>query len=264
MADEATVKQWETFLASSPLGVSYSGQTGQVTPALQTAINQLALKLQQTLGRPVNLTVYDPASAQKLFQEAQQAKQKPEAPGQKPAQPAQKTSQGELIKAWRAYLKVGDANNPQPDQQLIQAITAAEGKISSVVPSAKGIIWQGNQINPQVPPSEYDTALKLLQQAKPADKPVEQPKTAVAMPTLDALGPPPGRDEQPSATKFVLSDEDTKIETGDPMETQMNGVMVNKLPKRPRRRRRRRCKGRRPTMDDRLLRLVDLMADMKK
>jgi hypothetical protein len=264
MPNEATVKQWEAFLATSPLGVSYGGgQTGKVSPALQNAHRQLVQKIQSALNRPLNITLDQPPTvAQNLVGEVQKKQQAEQPAPQQPPQEQPKTGQGELVKAWRGYLKVGDPNNPQSDPQLAQAITAAETKISSVIPSAKGIIWQGNQINPQVPPAEYDAALKLLQQHSQEAKPAEtEPKTATAMPTLDALGPPPTREEQPMATKFVMSDEDTKIQTGDPRETQQQGITAIKLPAAKKKRKR---KGRKLTMDERLLRLVDLMAETKK
>jgi hypothetical protein len=287
MPNEAAIKQWEVFLATAPASIGSQrytgGQTGKVSPALQGALTQLTAKLKEILGRPVSLNLsQSPNTALQLIGEAQKKLQEPKPqpkpqPAAKPeAQPAAapKTAQGELVKAWRGYLKVGDPNNPQPDPQLVQAITAAETKISSVVPAAKGMIWQGSQINPQVPPTEYDAALKVMQQAqakaKPEAKPAPvaapaEPKKAVAVATLDALGPPPTRDEQPMATKFVLSDEDTKIETGDPMETQQQGIMVAKIPARKRRRKRKgQQKAKRMTMDDRLMQLVDLMAETKK
>lgn len=51
------------------------------------------------------------------------------------------------------------------------------------------------------------------------------------MPTLDELGPPQEQKDVPIAVKWTPSGEDTKIQTGDKMTSQQQGMMVNKMPK---------------------------------
>ena len=51
------------------------------------------------------------------------------------------------------------------------------------------------------------------------------------MPTLDELGPPQEQKDVPIAVKWTPSGEDAKIQTGDKMTSQQNGMMVNKMPK---------------------------------
>jgi hypothetical protein len=158
--------------------------------------------------------------------------------------------QSKLITAWREYLGVGDPNNPEMDDQLYQEIKKAEEILSTGVPSIKGMIVSGNRINPRIPPEEYAAAQELIKKS---------------MPTMDALGPPPERTDRPMATKFVISDEDTKIETGDPESTQKQGVMGEKLPPEKKSEKSKRDKvppKKRLNLDDRMMEMLNLIENV--
>ena len=262
MANASVIKQWETFLATSPLGISHSGPKGDLS-ALQATVQKLQAKLQQETGIHIILLIdVGPNFAQQQVQKIQQAKQQQAQPQAQPAEgqePAPVTAQGELVKAWKKHLGVTNPEDPKPTPDFVSAIVTAENKLSSQIPTIKGLIWNPNkqEVNPQTPPAEYQAALQILQQQP---KKPEQ-KVATANATMDALGPPPTPEERPGATRFLLNSEETKIETGDPMQTQMQGITVNKI---PRRKRKRRSKCPPMSMGDRLLKLVEMMEQTKK
>lgn len=78
------------------------------------------------------------------------------------------------------------------------------------------------------------------------------PRYKVSQVGLDILGPPPsGVDEMPSATRWLKTTEESEIETGNPENTQMNGVMVNQIPVKTK-------------LDDRMVRLLELFYAQNK
>ena len=156
--------------------------------------------------------------------------------------------QSKLIIAWRNYLGVGDLNNTKMDASLQQAIKKAEDELADKVPSVKGmILLKGARINPQTPPEEYAAAKELIKKS---------------MPTLDALGPPPERTDRPMATKFVPSDEDNIIETGDPDSTQKQGVMREELPPEKKPEKPKKPAKKQLNLDDRMMKLLDLIENV--
>ena len=139
------------------------------------------------------------------------------------------------IKAWRLYLKIGNPNDGL-DDELIYAIKTAESKLSNLIPS-DNIIFQNN-----ISPEEYHKSLLLVE----------------AQATMDAMGPAPTRDELPSATKFMVSDEESKLNSWDPNYTQQQGITSVQLPKNEN------LEKSPENLDDRMLAILDLIQESEE
>jgi hypothetical protein len=147
----------------------------------------------------------------------------------------------------------GNTSDPTTDPAFITAAQALEEKIqtalekasSKPVPPMKGMIWQGNHINPQTSVADVIQALKLIQQA--------QQRVKSGQATVDTFDTEEYQTQQPIAFKPNPNREDYNIETGDPDETQQIGEFQEKIP------------AEMPedapdtTMDDRVLELNKLM-----
>lgn len=133
-----------------------------------------------------------------------------------------------LITDWKRYLRAngsysGDLS-PVIDKSFVKAIKKAEIDLALMLNNKAmiGLIWRGGAINPEVPASEYDAGLRLMNNYFAKIR-----KEAQA--TLDEIGPP---GEVPSAVKFTPTTDDMAGETGDPDLSQQIGRLVNKVPKK--------------------------------
>jgi len=92
-------------------------------------------------------------------------------------------------------------------------------------------------------------------------------KRAKAQATLDALGPPQEQKDVPIAVKWTPSGEDAKIQTGDYMTSQQQGLMAPKVPRKQQKRRRKMRRLRRSPragVEGRMKELVRLIDDVRE
>jgi hypothetical protein len=141
------------------------------------------------------------------------------------------------IQAWRLYLNIGNPDDPNPDFEFLSAIKTAEKKLSHLITS-DNIILPNN-----ISPEEYDKAMKLVRgQAR-----------------MDALGPIPTREERPTATKFMVTDEESKLNSWNPETTQQQGITVEQFPKSENEPQ---AEESNPDIDERMEKLTDLMEEV--
>jgi len=92
-------------------------------------------------------------------------------------------------------------------------------------------------------------------------------KRAKGQATLDALGPPQEQKDVPIAVKWTPSGDDAKIQTGDYMTSQQQGLTVNKVPlkqQKKRRKMRRLRKSPRAGVRGRMKELVQLIESVRE
>lgn len=105
------------------------------------------------------------------------------------------------------------------EKQLGKSISYALPNVSPSV--VRGLIWQGDHINPNTSPEDIESALETLYKISKYKK-GQAPMDAI---TVDQIENPP------LATKQVLTQEDTKLETGEKEESQQIGMSSNVAPK---------------------------------
>lgn len=121
----------------------------------------------------------------------------------------------------------GNIEDPSYDPEFIAGLKKLEEIISSGLErtakappnSAAGLIWQGNQINQETSPEDIEAALKLIAQAANMKKDAQ-----VNLDSIDLT------EEMPTAVKFNKNQEESKLETGDPLDSQQIGRSQEELP----------------------------------
>jgi len=234
---------WTSYLATRPLGVSFFGVTDRVTSNLIMILQTLAQRIQQETGKAINFTsgskiVADPSAAQNALQVA-----KPKVEEPKPVeQTKEKTEEviapegNTMVLAWKEYLKnkgmyTGDVASGETDQLFSQSMAQLDNALSSIIPTTKGMVWDGSSIGKDVTPQEYDEAMKLAADFKKNKTASKKQLLKRAQPTLDALGPPAEtEDERPGATNFTINQDKMEGRSFHPWYSEHNGVQVNKLP----------------------------------
>lgn len=85
----------------------------------------------------------------------------------------------------------------------------------------KGVIWQNGSLNPFCSTEDVEKALGILRTAVLRTK---------AQGLVDQFDVEEFETQQPSAVKFAPTGEDTKLETGDPLDSQQIGRSTQVLP----------------------------------
>lgn len=165
------------------------------------------------------------------------------------------TPDEQKIIEFKNYLKSlgkysGDINSSEPDNDFISEIKLLENELSDAInnKSIIGLIWQGNKINPQTSVADVTAAIDILKKKgllKSAKNRMSFNKSAQA--TVDTFNVEEYMDSPPSATKTVLTADETNIEHGDPANSQQIGKSVVELPKTA-------------SMDDRIIEFVKFFA----
>ena len=268
---DSLAKEWAQYLSTKPLGVAFSGDPTKSTPELITALQNLQSEIQMQKGKMIPLV-----SGYEIIQTPQAVKSVVKVPVQQPKpqqqlpQPQTITTKDQMTLRWKKYLNQrglysGDVTSSEMDAAFKQAMLVVEAELSEIVPPTKGMVWQGNQVNPAVSPQEFEAAMVLAKKYQVKKSENESSLLKKAQATLDALGPPDEYDQKPSATKPGLSREDTDT-TYHPLESNHQGVMVNKIPKKDEKPEKKPQKPVAPKMklDDRMLKLIDLMNKSEK
>lgn len=296
-AQDALAKAWGAYLATRPLGVSFFGDSSIVNSTLINSLLQLQMRA-QSQGKNISIVsgqkiVNSPEAFKKALEDKPKEEPKPSQPTPTGPQPkpeeqkedkeaekakkeAPKLPKDQVTLTWKKYLKGkglygGDENDPKIDDAFGTAVASLEKQLSSIIPTTRGMIWQGNQVNPQVTPQEFEEALKMAQEFK--KKETDKSKTAFrknvalikrAFPTLDALGPPDYEEKQSMPTARPSRD-DTDY-SYSPEESNHNGVAVNKMPKKQESDEDPEEQFEKPTtnIDDRMEKLVELMTKIEK
>lgn len=207
------IEQYQRFMETSPLGVSYKAKEyGILDPALISSLSALESRLIDITGDPtikgklvsggsINYST-SPGNILSLLE---------------------KPGKSDVI-AFKKYLNGmgmynGDINSSVADPQLISALKSIENDIAKKIgsESVKGLIWQGKGINPDTSPADVQSALELL----------KTKKTAQSLDTFEV-----NREDNPIGLKFIITDDDSEIESGDPYTDQHIGKTDSAAPKR--------------------------------
>jgi hypothetical protein len=197
------IKEWQLFLKSSPLGVSFKGEpNGYFSAEFDAAMNAFESAISKKLNKPLQGFFYyagsirnSPAKIQELLPPKSPEQPKPiDKPSDKPT-----ATVSSPISAFKTYLaKNKSFQGPINDDitpEFTSAITRLEDMIAQAIqkitgnrPNTQSLIWSNNQLN--TTSQDVDSALTILgKQLKE-----KSPKTATAQATVDNISnsdPPP-------------------------------------------------------------------------
>jgi hypothetical protein len=270
---DARIKAWQDYMKTAPLGVGYGGASdGVMNPALKTALQGLETKLRDvkkpTIILSGNGVAIDPPAVKSVVDTLVTD-----------AAPSAR-SQNQGIIEWKKYLQgkglyKGDLTTDQQDDAFKTGMQNLEAQITTKVPSVVGMIWQNGQINPQATIADVEEALGLLAQSKKdktKEKPQETPTTKadliaalekIGVTNFDELGSPDAPDFIGAPfNQMFISQEDSKANETDPGKNQNQGAWQNPAPKKPEKAEKG-PSGLFADIDDRMMRLVDLMDELK-
>lgn len=166
------------------------------------------------------------------------------------------------IKSWKEYAKSkglynGDVNSPIIDDEFKNTLILLEQKLSKEVPSIDGLIYikSKNSINQDINVIDYEEALKLLEEHKNLTPKKASFKSRYAQDaTLDAIGKP-WEEDPPLAVKWHQTQEESKINSGDPDTSQQQGRLAENIPNN-------KYKGKEETvpqnLDDRITKIINM------
>lgn len=249
---DASVKAWQEYLKTSPLGVSYSGPfDGEINDPFKTAIQALETKLRAG-NHPLTIL-----SGTSVVTDVPAAKTVIDQIATTPANPA--------ITEWKKYLQSkglysGDVNSPNIDDAFKRGMISLEGLITKDIPAVSGMIWQGSALNPKASIADVEEALSLLQKHR-------QTKTSsmkLGVADFDSLGPP-GEDQRSTIfNQMFISQEDSKLDEHTPGKNQNQGRWQSEIPQKTEEEETPKPQKNSPNIDDRMQLLIELMDSVKK
>ena len=162
------------------------------------------------------------------------------------------------IKDWQVFLSSkGLYQGPKdgiPNDQLKNAVKIAENKLSKDVPTIKNIIIKNNEIQ-NILVHDYVQAEKIIENKK-AELFVKQQINKYAQGAPEGILP---IEPVPLAVKWAPTQEDTLINTGDPTESQQQGLLANETPKKALDSDTPKPQQTEMNIDDRMLAIIDLI-----